>query len=156
MPLAAGRTGEKDLFVFYHHSGGLLPLLGTRAEEGEADDNPALGIYEALVRSDPTDFLYLRLLGDQYTKCGRVEDGLRVDLTLTTLFPEEAACFYNLACSWSLLGELDKALEAMKRAVGLGWRDMEFAASDADLENLRADPRFADLAREVEEQTRDE
>lgn len=156
MSLLVGRTGEKDLFIFYHHSGGILPVTDVPEAAPAEEEDPALAIYEALARSDPTDFLYLRLLGDLYTKHGRVRDGLRIDLTLTTLFPAEAACFYNLACSWSLLGEVDKALAALRRAIDLGWGDMDFARGDPDLENLRADPRFEELVREIKEQSHDE
>ena len=142
---ATSRTGEKDFYVYYHHSGGLLAVLEMPRVEEDFPEDPALGILEALVRSDPTDYLYLRLLGDLYTKTGRIREGLRVDLALTTLYPHDPGVFYNLACSWSLLGEREKALAALEEAVRLGWRDARFARQDPDLENLRSDPRFRRL-----------
>lgn len=154
MPQPASRTGEKDLFAFYHHSGGIQAILEVPEEEAAADGaaagDPELRILEALARVDPTDFLYLRLLSDLYTKAGRVRDGLRVDRALATLYPNEPTIFYNLACSWSLLADIEEALSAFERALELGWHDFEFARKDADLENLRRDPRFEALLAQYE------
>lgn len=144
-----GRTGERDFFVFYHHTGGIMPIMRISEEEYESEAEVETVILETLVRSDPTDFMYLRLLGDKYTRSGRIEDGLRVDLTLSTLFPEDATVFYNLACSWSMLNQIDKAVDAFSRAMQLGWDNLEFALDDEDLRNLRRDPRFMELTRHL-------
>ena len=49
---------------------------------------------------------------------------------------------YNLACSYSLLGELDLAFSTLKKAIDLGYDDFGYLRIDPDLENLRKDERF--------------
>lgn len=52
---------------------------------------------------------------------------------------------YNAACCAALLGESDRALGLLGRAVDAGFRDADLAGADADLESLRRDPRFLAL-----------
>ena len=51
----------------------------------------------------------LQLLGDDYTRRGRFEDGLSVDRRLARLCPSDPLVHYNLACSFSLTEEFRKA-----------------------------------------------
>lgn len=65
--------------------------------------------------------------------------------------------FYNLACALSLAGKIDEGLEALKGALENGSESQisqlkEHAQEDTDLEKLRADPRFAELTGETEEE----
>jgi len=55
---------------------------------------------------------------------------------------DDPALFYNAACYESLAGQADVALVHLRRAVELDPRYAEYAADDADLEPLRADPGF--------------
>jgi predicted esterase len=63
------------------------------------------------------------------------------------LRPNEATCAYNLACAYSLKGESEPALAWLERAVdwGYGYLEgrVERVAADADLDSVRADPRYA-------------
>ena len=57
---------------------------------------------------------------------------------------------YNLACAYSLLGRLDEAFEALVQAYASGPPEAVAelktdAKEDADLANLRRDPRWKDL-----------
>lgn len=84
-------------------------------------------------------------MGHLYTQVGRHRDGLAVDRRLVALRPRDPIAYYNLACSYSLLKQTTRAFTAMKRALGLGYCDVDHMLADPDLENLRADPRWADL-----------
>ncbi|MDX6387808.1 MAG: hypothetical protein QOD85_1610 [Gaiellaceae bacterium] len=54
---------------------------------------------------------------------------------------------FNAACFEALAGETDAALEHLRRAVELNARaTRRYAADDSDLDSLRADPRFAEIA----------
>ena len=55
---------------------------------------------------------------------------------------------YNLACAYSLAGKLDEAFAALKRCAEKGdWdRYWKHANGDPDVEAMRADPRWKELA----------
>lgn len=58
---------------------------------------------------------------------------------------ELTAALYNIACCRSRLGDVENGLVAIAGAVEQGYRDFAQMRSDADLEALRADPRFEGL-----------
>ena len=88
-------------------------------------------------------------LGSAYTKKGFYREGLKVDLHLSKVRPKDPIVHYNLACSYSLLGDTTKALEALKKAIVLGYDDFSYLKKDKDLENLRKDKRFRELMDKV-------
>lgn len=51
--------------------------------------------------------------------------------------------WYNLACLEALAGNADAAFDALDRAVERGFTNADYASSDADLDALKDDPRFA-------------
>lgn len=108
-----------------------------------------IGFIEGVLRRDPQFLEALQLLGDCYTKRGRHEDGLRVDERLSQLDPKNPLTFYNLACSCSLTGRVDKALSALENALALGYRDFAWMARDPDLKPLRKDPRYRALRERI-------
>jgi tetratricopeptide (TPR) repeat protein len=97
---------------------------------------------EGLVRRDPDYVDALQLLGDHYTRRGRYTDGLKVDERLARLKPQDATVFYNLACSYSLTGQFDRAVLALERALQQGYRDFNWLARDPDLRQLHQQPVF--------------
>ncbi len=109
------------------------------------DDNDLgfeLRFFEGLVHKNPNFIEALSALGDVYTKAGAYEKGLNVDERLVQLKPEDPIVLYNLACSYSLLNEIDKALRSVKKAVKCGYSDFGHMQRDQDLLNLRKDRRF--------------
>ena len=65
---------------------------------------------EGIVRRDPDYVDALQLLGDHYTQRGRFPEGLKVDERLARLEPRNPLVFYNLACSYSLTEQFDRAV----------------------------------------------
>jgi tetratricopeptide (TPR) repeat protein len=104
---------------------------------------------EGLVRRDPDYVDALQLLGDHYTQRGRFTEGLHVDERLARLEPGNPLVFYNLACSYSLTDEFDRALHALNQAIELGYRDFKWLAKDPDLKKLRAHPTFLGLKEKI-------
>jgi len=93
--------------------------------------------FEAAVEVDPCNLECLIRLGDLYTRQGYYEKGLAIDRRLVGICPSEPTFHYNLACSHALLGRLDEALEALRRAIELGYDDWEHVERDEDLASLR-------------------
>jgi hypothetical protein len=77
----------------------------------------------------------------------RYGDGLQVDEELARLMPENATVQYNLACSLTLMGRIDPALDALERAVHLGYDDPEHLLEDEDMRALWDEPRLRELMR---------
>src|ERR1700733_8445347 len=80
---------------------------------------------EGVVRRDPNYVDALQLLGDHYTQRGLYLEGLKVDERLARLEPKSPLVFYNLACSYSLTDQFDRAALALERAIQLGYSDFK-------------------------------
>jgi tetratricopeptide (TPR) repeat protein len=115
----------------------------TRKEARELDVK--IEFMEGIVRRDPEYVEALQLLGDHYTENGQFEKGLRVDRKLSRLEPRNPLVFYNLACSYSLIGQADLAVAALEKALLLGYRDFKWLARDPDLRTLRKHPLFRSI-----------
>ncbi len=108
-----------------------------------------ISFLEGIVRRDPNYIEALQLLGDHYTQRGRYAEGLRIDQQLSQLEPRNAMVFYNLACSYSLTRDYDRAAESLEKALVLGYRDFEWLARDPDLRLLRKHPRYRSIADKI-------
>jgi tetratricopeptide (TPR) repeat protein len=104
---------------------------------------------EGVVHRIPDYIEALQILGDAYTKTGQWEKGLKVDRRLARLCPDNALVFYNLACSYSLLKNLNSAFTSLRKAIRLGYDDARWLARDPDLKNLREDPRYTSICKKL-------
>jgi len=115
----------------------------SRAQARDLDTK--IEFIEGLVRRDPNYVDALQILGDHYTQRGRISEGLKVDERLAKLEPRNPVVFYNLACSYSLSGDVEQAADALAKALQLGYHDFEWLAKDPDLKRLRSDAAFDEL-----------
>lgn len=104
-----------------------------------------ISFYEAFLEKDPDHIPSLFALGELYTQAGRVAQGLAVDEKLSDLFPYEPVVHYNLACSLSLAGRRDEAVDTLRKAVNLGYDDFDTLTNDSDFDNIRDHPKFLEL-----------
>jgi tetratricopeptide (TPR) repeat protein len=104
---------------------------------------------EGIVRRAPEYIEALQLLGDHYTQRGSYDEGLKVDEKLSRLEPNNPLVFYNLACSYSLIGEVDLAAHALEKALTLGYRDFKWLAKDPDLRTLRKHAAFREIEAKI-------
>jgi len=101
------------------------------------DEQFEIHFLEGVLGKAPNFIEALISLGDLYTKQGLFEKGLAVDQRLVKLRPEDPTVLYNLACSYSLVGKLDKAFAVIQIAVDKGYEDLDRLKKDNDLKNLR-------------------
>jgi len=118
-----------------------------RASQRDLDTR--IEFMEGIVRRDPNYVDALQLLGDHYTQRGRFSEGLDVDERLARLEPESPLVFYNLACSYSLTGQFDRAAFALEKALSLGYRDFAWLARDPDLKKFRQQPAYGNLKEKI-------
>jgi tetratricopeptide (TPR) repeat protein len=119
----------------------------TRKEARELDVK--ISFLEGLLRRDPQCVEALQMLGDNYAQRGNHDHSLRVDQQLARLQPCNPMVFYNLACGHSLNGEVDQAVEALEKALALGYRDFKWLAKDPDLHQLRQHPLFRNIETKI-------
>lgn len=131
----------------------MLPIRDTKQVRGKVavkeDLEFEIRFFEGISRHDPDFIEALQILGDAYTRTGQWEKGLKIDVRLARLCPDNSLVFYNLACSYSLLNHVEEAFAALREAVKLGYDDARWLTKDPDLENLRKDNRFEKIRSDV-------
>lgn len=119
----------------------------SRHEKRELDVE--IRFMEGVVRRDPYYIDALLILGEDYTARGWYRKGLKIDQRLVQILPDDPGVHYNLACSYALVEECDKAADCLERALDLGYADFRWLARDPDLENLRKHPRYQQIKQKV-------
>ena len=107
----------------------------TRREQRDLDIE--INFIEGVIQRDPHYVEALQILGDDYTRRGKFDEGLRIDEQLGHLRPRDPMTLYNLACSYCLTNHLEQAVSTLLRAIDLGYNDFKSLARDPDLEELR-------------------
>lgn len=108
-------------------------------------DSFTIWFFEDILKVNSNYVECLMYLGNAYTANGMYEKGLMVDQKLSGLRPNDPTIQYNLACSYALLKDADAAIEALERAIVLGYTDIYHLERDKDLALLRKDARFRKL-----------
>jgi tetratricopeptide (TPR) repeat protein len=122
------------------------PSLKQLAEQSQLDFE--LEFFGGILERHADYVDVLRVMGNNLTLKGRTKDGLEIDRRLVRLRPQDALAHYNLACSYALTRRTEAALQALRRAVELGYRDFRYMRQDHDLDAIRNDPRYRQLLQE--------
>lgn len=64
--------------------------------------------------------------------------------------PRNEIAWYNLACTYSRWQKVERALEALQKAIECGFDDTKHMGKDPDLDNIREDPRFKAMIEKIE------
>jgi tetratricopeptide (TPR) repeat protein len=123
------------------------PEISTRRLRAQSQLEFELEFIGRILERDPVFVDALRVHGNNLAAKGEYTRALQMDRRLVRLLPERAIPWYNLACSYAVLGMVDPAFSALQRALELGYRHLEHVRRDPDLKALRRDPRFARLLR---------
>jgi tetratricopeptide (TPR) repeat protein len=157
LALAWARRGQGNLvgeLVALEQAVGLAPGdTDLRRRYGRAAGRLSswLQIEEALapIETSPAlDAIDLGLLGLARLQLGKADAAI-APLERAVALGAEPGTGYNLACAHARSGAVEPAFAALEAAIAAGFGDARLLAEDPDLEPLRADPRFAALARRV-------
>lgn len=88
-------------------------------------------------------------LSSAYLKGRRFDEALDTLNTLKSMQPDSPHLYYNLACYHALRGEPEQALEALKQAVKLGFKNTGEIRNDPDLAGLRRTEAYRRWAQET-------
>jgi tetratricopeptide (TPR) repeat protein len=112
----------------------------TRREQRDLDIE--ISFMQGVVRRDPKFIEAWKVLGDAYSRRGKLDEGLKVDEQLARIQPDDPGVLYNLACSYSLAKNLEESVAVLSRAIAKGFNDFKWLLKDPDLLNVRKDPLF--------------
>jgi TolB-like protein/Flp pilus assembly protein TadD len=123
-----------------------------REEEAQAAARRALKGAEEHLELYPDDTRALNLGCAALVESGdkaRAMQWAERSLTIDGANPDT---LYNVACSYALLGESDRALDCLERANLRGMSIAEWIRNDSDLASLHDDPRFQKLMESLSDQ----
>ncbi len=123
---------------------GIYRALGLTDKMKIAADH-ALAAARRALAANPDDARALYLGAGMLDITGHEEEAARWGDRAAELRPDDPATLYNLACFHAVAGRVDKALDLLEGAERLGWNRLEWSKTDADLDNVRNSPRFAQL-----------
>jgi hypothetical protein len=75
------------------------------------------------------------------------ETALAKQLVVVEKRPDDPVAHYNAGCFAARVGRTDGAIAHLRRAVEINERIKELMATDEDLDSIRGDRRFAELAK---------
>jgi tetratricopeptide (TPR) repeat protein len=100
-----------------------------------------------ILERDPLYVDALRVHAHNLSLKGQLAKALQADRRLVRLLPDRPIPWYNLACSYAVLGMTEPAFFSLQRAVDLGYNYVRQLCRDPDLKLLREDPRFSRIIR---------
>lgn len=121
---------------------GRAPETSTRRLRTQSQRDFELEFFSQILERDPFNVAALRAHGNNLSARGEHNQVLQLDRRLVRLQPEKPIPWYNLACTYAVLGMIDPAFTALERALRLGYDHFEHLKRDPDLKVLRRDPRF--------------
>ncbi len=129
---------------------GALIKLG-RTEQYLDVAHRAMQVLERHLLIDPQDGRALQLGTVIAARLGRRDKARDFAARAIEVRPDSFATYYNVACAYSVLGDVDDALVMLDRAVQHGRGNLEWIGQDPDLNALRPDPRFKALLDRIQD-----
>jgi tetratricopeptide (TPR) repeat protein len=123
------------------------PETSTRRLREQSQLDFEIEFLSRILERDPYFVDALRVHANNLAARGQYARALQLDRRLVRLTPDNAIAWYNLTCSYTVLGMIDPAFFALQRSLELGYRWANCLLRDPDLKALRGDPRFARLLR---------
>ena len=121
-----------------------LNALG-RKEEAKGVDLRGLQVIEKHVQMHPDDARALLFGATQHLQAGNPDKCREWTRRALAIAPDDPVTFYNAACNYSLLGEVETAIDCLENAVTSGMAQKDWLDHDSDLDPLRSHPRFQAL-----------
>jgi TolB-like protein len=94
---------------------------------------------------EPEDGRALQLGAVQAAKLGDARRAEELAERALAARPNEFAAYYNIACAFAVLGQHERALDLLDRAVRHGRGNLEWIGNDPDFDSVRGHPRFVEI-----------
>ena len=127
-----------------------VPIINSLGKLGDEVGRKAMAArrmaaLENHLKQVPEDARARVLLASDYADFGRADEAIRELNLALTLRANEASILYNAACVYCHLNRKTEAMNALKQAWELGFRDSRWARNDTDLNMLHGHPDFERL-----------
>ena len=111
----------------------------------ENQEDFEIDFFGAILERNEEQVDVLRRLVELRARRGDHGKAFALDARLVRLRPRDAIARYNLACSLSMLGDLDAAVVSLRKALELGYCDVAHMEDDPDLDPVREHPEYLTL-----------
>jgi len=119
-----------------------------RMAEADATTRQVLEMMPNYLLQNPDDYRARMIYAITLAELGQTESAIAEGATALELSPGDSLMFYNGACLYAVLGEKQRALDALRQAMALGYSSLAWIKHDPDLDSLRGDPEFIELTKE--------
>ena len=125
-----------------------LIALGQK-EEARTVDLRGLHVVEKHIQMHPDDARALLFGASGYLQAGNLEKCREWTRRALAIAADDPVTYYNAACNYSLLGDLETAIECMEKSITSGMAQKDWIEHDSDLDPLRSHPRFQEILRRI-------
>jgi non-specific serine/threonine protein kinase len=126
----------------------LLPQVYTRLgreAEAQSANRRRVEVVERRLEFNPDDVPLLLDGASALAALGETRRSLEWASRILDRAGDDALVLYNLACLYSLAGEVSSAMDALERSFEAGLADPDWMRVDSDLDNVRNHPRYEAL-----------
>ncbi len=131
----------------------LLPQIYTRLGReaaAAAANRQRVEVVERRLEFNPDDVPMLLDGASALAALGERQRSLEWASRILDKAGNDALVLYNLACLYSLAGEVTSALESLEKSYDAGLADPEWMRQDSDLDNIRTHARYKELVKRME------
>ena len=125
-----------------------LTELGRQDEARHANEDAVQSI-EKHLELNPDEARAYSLGASVLIRLGETERSKQWTQQAMTLAPNDPLILYNAACNLAMLGESDRALDGLERALEAGVSVGDWIQHDPDFESLRSHPRFQAIVKRI-------
>jgi TolB-like protein/Tfp pilus assembly protein PilF len=127
-----------------------------RAEESYLAAERTLELAESHLQRRPNDVRAVYMGAGALAELGRKDEAAQWAERALAIEPDEPSVFYNVACTYSRLGEVTAAIDTLEKALQAGFVNRAWIENDSDLDPLRDNPRFQALIGQLEQDPTDQ
>ena len=124
--------------------------LGRRAQS-EAAYRQALEVVKKHLELNPDDSRATNLGAVCFVHLGEREEAAKWAGRAVINDPDNIIVLYNVACVYSQLGEVERAIDCLEQSITSGMGQREWIENDPDLDPVREHPRFVTLKQRLNE-----
>lgn len=103
--------------------------------------------YEKIIKKNSNFLEVLYQLARIYSHYKNYKKTLEIDKKIAELTPLDPFVYYNLACDFALLNDMENAVKNLKIALHLGFENKSYILKDKELKNLRKSKNFEEIKR---------